>query len=444
MTARAVLVGSVLTVALVLPASFAVTAPSTGPMNEPPQILGIGAFPAIAGVANAIRADVADDRPNRLLTYTFHFGDGFSESGTARPGEILTSHSYAISGTYRLFFEVTDSGGASSAVAEDVFVSETDFLRVRTSVDIDPNLGVQGRVWVQDAVTGASGAFRDRWGLNWMKTSLFGIYPSWSLAFSDVPGYGTPPPQPYPSCGGSAEPRVYECGGVYAAHGFLRVITDPAVAGTIFVDDIPRNDWGMWTDLPPGTYTVSFGSVAGYDSPAPREVTVVAGQTTTTTGAYVPNPSAPGPIPSSFGTLRIVTEPGAPTQIEIDGVPRDSWGVNWLKLPPGCYEISFSDVPGLHTPAPTPACVTAGQVREVTGTFESLGWLRVVLSPALPGTISVNWMPFNDWGVWTDVRPGTYVIAFGHVNGYRPPALQVVSVQVGVTTQVVGQYLPVA
>lgn len=47
--------------------------------------------------------------------------------------------------------------------------------------------------------------------------------------------------------------------------------TNPAVPATIFVDGIPRNDWGMWQTFEPGTYKISYGPVAGYVAPPARD-----------------------------------------------------------------------------------------------------------------------------------------------------------------------------
>ena len=63
-------------------------------------------------------------------------------------------------------------------------------------------------------------------------------------------------------------------------------MTSPAVAGTIFVDGLPRNDWGLWTWLPTGSHQVCFGAVSGYTAPACQNVTLTAGNQTTITGAY--------------------------------------------------------------------------------------------------------------------------------------------------------------
>lgn len=41
-------------------------------------------------------------------------------------------------------------------------------------------------------------------------------------------------------------------------------------------------------------------------------------------------------------------------------VALDQWGVNWLKLAPGNYTVSFGDVPGFETPAPQAITVGAG------------------------------------------------------------------------------------
>ena len=64
------------------------------------------------------------------------------------------------------------------------------------------------------------------------------------------------------------------------------VDTAKASVGTVFVDGIPRNDWGMWTDLDPGDYQVCFGDVTGYTTPVCQTATITAGTTNTITGTY--------------------------------------------------------------------------------------------------------------------------------------------------------------
>ena len=57
------------------------------------------------------------------------------------------------------------------------------------------------------------------------------------------------------------------------AKGYLHVITAP-VAGDIFVNNEYRGTKDVNIGLEQGTYTVSFGNVAGYIAPAPMSIVV--------------------------------------------------------------------------------------------------------------------------------------------------------------------------
>jgi len=74
--------------------------------------------------------------------------------------------------------------------------------------------------------------------------------------------------------------------GVFSVHGWLRILTDPAVPSTIYVNGVPRNDWGMWQSMLPGTYLVAFGAVPGYPTPEAQIAVVTAGQTSVVTGSF--------------------------------------------------------------------------------------------------------------------------------------------------------------
>ena len=93
------------------------------------------------------------------------------------------------------------------------------------------------------------------------------------------------------------------------------------------------------------------------------------------------------------GELRVTTNPALPSQILVDGVPRDSFGLNWLDLPPGSYTVSFTHVEGYTEPAPQTVTVNAGATTTVQGNFVQRGSLRVITSPAVPGTITVDGIP---------------------------------------------------
>ena len=70
------------------------------------------------------------------------------------------------------------------------------------------------------------------------------------------------------------------------AKGYLHVITAP-VAGDIFVDNEYRGTKDVNIELEQGAYTVTFGSVGGYVTPAPLSITVNPGYTALVTIEYV-------------------------------------------------------------------------------------------------------------------------------------------------------------
>ena len=101
----------------------------------------------------------------------------------------------------------------------------------------------------------------------------------------------------------------------------------------------------------------------------------------------------------------------------VDGVIRDSWGLDWLKLAPGQYTLSFSGVEGYSAPAPQQVTITANQTTTVIAPFPQRGSLRVDTNPPVWATISVDGVPRDDFGMWTDYPPGSYQVCFGPVRG---------------------------
>jgi len=328
-----------------------------------------------------------------------------------------------------------DPSGAVGTAWTDTRSGNADIYFARTDPPADP-LSLL-RVTTSPAVPGkiiVDGAPRDEWGLAWMK-----IAPGTHLvSFGGLNGLGTPAVQTVTVSSGQT--AVVQ--GNYASLGFLRVITNPAVASTISVNGVPRDDWGMWTALAPGTYTVHFGAVQGYNPPADQSATVNPGLTTIITGDFVPNPAAPGPDPATFGYLRVTTNPATAAQILVNGVPRDDWGLTWVKLPPGTYTVSFGQGYGYTPPAPKTVTVAAGATTTWDAPFVVHGSLRVTTSPALPATIFVNGVPRDDWGMWQSMPPGTYVVSFEAMPGYVTPAHQTVTVTSGTLTAVTGSYSP--
>jgi hypothetical protein len=141
----------------------------------------------------------------------------------------------------------------------------------------------------------------------------------------------------------------------------------------------------------------------------------------------------------------------------MNGIPMENWGLNYVKMSPGSYTLSFSDVSGFDTPMSvivtntpggppvsqslsTPIVITDGVITQVEVNFIPLGNLLVQTTPAVPATVFVNGNPMDDWGFWADIEPGTYTISFQPFDGMLTPLPLVVTVVAGATTHVVGNY----
>jgi hypothetical protein len=281
------------------------------------------------------------------------------------------------------------------------------------------------------------GEIADSWGLNWLKESSG----SHTVCFTHVEGWTEPPCQTVTVNGGATTTAT----GTFTQRGELHVFTSPPVASQVTLDGNPTDDWGMFTDVPVGAHMVCYGKVANFDPPPCRSITVTAGTLTTTTGTFTSHPGALRQ--SGVGLLRVaqVSSP-VPTQISIQaraGTPyiADSWGLNWLELAPGSYTVSFSHVQGWTEPPPQTVTVTAGTTTTVTATFTQRGELHVFTSPAVAGTIFIDGIPRDDWGVFTDIPTGSHTVCFGAATGFaNTPPCQTVTINAGAQTNVTGTY----
>ena len=142
--------------------------------------------------------------------------------------------------------------------------------------------------------------------------------------------------------------------------GNLTVITTP-VSGEVFVNGI---SWGLAPSqtgisriVDVGTYEVSFGSVAGYYSPASQSLTMSKNAEITVTGVYI----------RINGTLAVTTSP-LQGEIFVNGV---SWGTSPQSriVQIGTYTVSFGAIENFDTPANQVVMVTENATATVTGTY---------------------------------------------------------------------------
>lgn len=257
---------------------------------------------------------------------------------------------------------------------------------------------------------------------------------SHTVSFSDVPGFGTPNPVNIIVTAGGTTTVV----GSFARLGALRVVSEPAVKSTISVDGVPIDDYGVGIWIAPGTHKVSFGPVAGYDAPVNQTVKLRAGDQVVVTGKFLENANATGD--SKMGMLRVATSPAVPTTITVDGVPRDTFGLAWLKIEPGTHIVSFSDVPGFATPADQTVDVAGpGQVAEICVEFVREGGLMVETAPPSSEVVYVDGVARDCWGLWVTLPAGTYTVSFGATPGHEAPPTQSVQVIPGQITLVMAQ-----
>lgn len=140
------------------------------------------------------------------------------------------------------------------------------------------------------------------------------------------------------------------------ATGFLRVTTDPALPSRIVVDDVARGDFGIGpVEFPVGTHTVCFEDVPGFATPPCRDVTVDEGAVAATAGEF-----------DQLGLVQVGVEPaGLPSDIVIDGIPRNRYGL-FTYIESGTYEICSSAVAGFDAPDCSSTTVDAGEHAMVT------------------------------------------------------------------------------
>jgi len=87
---------------------------ATGPVNEPP----IASFTAsCTELACGFDASASVDPDGTILSYEWDLGDGTTATG------VTASHTYAAAGTYTVTVTVTDDGGLTDTVAQNVTVS---------------------------------------------------------------------------------------------------------------------------------------------------------------------------------------------------------------------------------------------------------------------------------------------------------------------------------
>jgi hypothetical protein len=190
-----------------------------------------------------------------------------------------------------------------------------------------------------------------------------------------------------------------------------------------------------------GDYTITYGAVAGYTTPASETKTLSNGGSITFTGTYS--------AAASVGTIAVSTNNASATFTVFGPAVYSGSGTSWTQTnaPTGVYMIIYGNVAGYSTPPNDSLTLTSGSTITFTGTYASL---------SASGTISVSCN--NDSASYTitgtntytgtgrsnthsSAPTGSYTIVFGAVAGYSTPASQTASLSSGGTLTFTGIYI---
>ncbi len=248
----------------------------------------------------------------------------------------------------------------------------------------------------------------------------------YTISFGHVEGYKTPEDVVIEL----KENETYPVTGYYELSGGISVTTEP-VAGKIYIDGTYVGSGSYSGKYEPGTYTISFGEVAGYIAPDAQTVTVLSGRTTSVRGIYEP---VAFPI---TGTLSVTTEP-VDGKIYIDGTYVGSGSYSG-EYEPGSYRVSFGDVAGYVTPDAQIVVVTSGRVTTVVGRYE-------LVAPPIAPSIQL----YSTRKTITQNQPGLLTISAVNIMGNPvmtaetiftvPPGVEIVGVGTPFVNSGAGQY----
>lgn len=208
------------------------------------------------------------------------------------------------------------------------------------------------------------------------------------------------------------------CSELYAGH--LKAILTPSQAVTAGARW--QVDGGAWKNsgatvknLSNTIHTVTFKPVNGWVTPAPVNVAITNGTTTTVMATYV-----------QTAALKIDLTP-ASGQWRLDGGAWQTSGTTTTGLPPGSHLVEYAGLAGYASPTTENVTLVAGQTTTLARNYTQLARVSIVLTPAT-GTWRVDggaWL--NSEATATDIPPGSHSIEYGPLAGYIAPPPETVT-----------------
>ena len=122
------------------------------------------------------------------------------------------------------------------------------------------------------------------------------------------------------------------------------------------------------TNRLPGSYTVTWGQVAGWNTPAPEPQTLAPNGSLTFTGIYIQQTGTIiiDPNPNSLNAPWTITGPSGFSQ-------SGNGDLTLTNRLPGSYTVTWGQVAGWNTPAPEPQTLAPNGSLTFTGIYSSVG-----------------------------------------------------------------------
>lgn len=203
---------------------------------------------------------------------------------------------------------------------------------------------------------------------------------------------------------------------------------------------VSRNSGETEPGLPPGTATVRFTPVAGYNTPAERTVTITAGNTTSISAVYTTA------APANY-TLTLNSVNGAiGRNPDASNYPAGTVVRIWASANSGYHFVNWS---GDQSGSNTVADIVMTGNKNITANFAAGDWsktsLAVSILPADVLPLGAQWRV--DGGSWhnsgviiPDQHLGDNVVEFREVPGWYRPATQRLILQGGQPAVISGTY----
>ncbi|UCE49927.1 MAG: S8 family serine peptidase [Phycisphaerales bacterium] len=275
---------------------------------------------------------------------------------------------------------------------------------------------------------------------------------SHAVQFKSISGWDKPPNRTVTVNDG----RTATTNGTYVRQtGSLTVTINPQAARDVGAR-WRRVGTGTWREsdsternIPTGSHTVEFKSIAGWNRPSNRTVTVNSGQTTTTIGTYTFDP------PTGSLTVTINPQAARDAGARWRRVGTTTWresGSTETNVPTGSHTVEFKSIWGWTEAANQTVTINSGQTTTTTGTYTfdpPTGSLRVTISPQAAVSAGAKWrrVGTSTWrtsgSTETNVPIGSPTVEFSFVFGWIRPENRTVFIFTGSTTTTTGEYTAV-